>query len=128
MTVTAFLPNEKWEPIFDSELFMKLEDASRCYVDNVKEYSLIAKVETKHYQDIKIYAEKIGYHRVEKCCANCRWCHRKMSGEPKPFLVRKDKFMPEPRHCKEQVVCTNYKIFAKRITDIEKPDFDEARI
>jgi len=49
VTVTALLPNNKWEPIFDSDLFENLDDASRCYCENVKEYSLVAKVETRHY-------------------------------------------------------------------------------
>ena len=128
VTVTALLPNEKWEPIFDSELFIKLDDASRCYFENVKEYSLIAKVETKHYQDIKIYAEKIGYHRVEECCANCRWCHKKMTGQPQEMLVRNDKFMRDPKMIHQRLVCLNYKLFAKRLTDIERPDFDQLRV
>ena len=124
MTVTALLPNGNWDPIFDSKLFERLDDASKCYFENVKEYSLIAKVETKHYQDIRIYAEKIGYHRTEKCCANCRWCHRKMTGEPTRAIVRDDKFMPNPRQIERPLVCLNYKLFAKRITDINRPDFD----
>ena len=72
--MTSLLVDGNWEPIFDSELFLNLDHASRCYEENVREYSMIAKVETRHFQDIKIYAEKIGYHRVEECCANCRWC------------------------------------------------------
>lgn len=128
VSVTALLPTEKWELIFDSELFIKLDDASKCYDENVKEYSLIAKVETKHYQDIKIYAEKIGYHRVEECCANCRWCHKKMTGEPQRAIVRNDKFMRDPKLVHERLVCLNYKLFAKRLTDIEKPDFDALRV
>lgn len=128
VTVTALLPNEKWEPIFDSKLFIKLDDASKCYADNVKEYSLIAKVETQHYQDIMVYAEKIGYHRVEECCANCRWCYRKMSGEPHRMIVRNDKFMRDPKMIHQSLVCLNYKLFAKRLTDIESPDFDQLRV
>ena len=128
VTTTSLLPNGDWEPIFDSELFSKLEDATRCYDDNVKEYSLIAKVETKHYQDIKIYAEKIGYHKVEECCATCRWCHKKMHQEPHEVTIRHDKFMPDPKKHENRLVCTNYKLFAKRLTDIERPDFDALRI
>lgn len=128
VTVTTLLPTDKWEPIFDSELFFALADASKCYADNVREYSLIAKVETQHYQDIKIYAEKIGYHRVEKCCGNCRWCHKQMSKKPDKMTVRNDKFMIDLKPTPPKLICSNYKLFAKRITDVKAPDFDDLRI
>lgn len=128
VTVTALLPTDKWEQIFDSELFQALADATKCYDENVREYSLIAKVESQHYQDIKIYAEKIGYRKVEECCGNCRWCHKKMTGEPDKMIVRNDKFMSDPKLMPPKLVCLNYKLFAKRITDVEAPDFDQLRV
>ena len=129
VTVTSLLVDGNWEPIFDSELFLNLDHASRCYEENVREYSMIAKVETRHFQDIKIYAEKIGYHRVEECCANCRWCQLKKTSKKDKNLVRIDKFMHDPHQVRCQVaVCTNYKLFAKRLPDVEKPDFNMTRI
>lgn len=129
VTVTSLLADGNWEPIFDSKLFLRLEDATRCYDENVREYSLIAKVETRHFQDIRIYAEKIGYHRVEKCCANCRWCQLKKNDFMNRVTFRQDKFMHDPRVDRRQVaVCTNFKLFTKRTTDLDKPDFDCGRI
>lgn len=114
--------------IFDSELLESLAEATRCYDENVREYSLIAKVETKHYQDIKIYAEKIGYHEVEECCANCRWCHKEPHKGPQPTSIRNDKLLRELKSMHQKLVCHNYKLFAKRVNDVERPDFDQTRI
>lgn len=128
VSVTSFMYNNEEQTIFTSDPFVWLKDAEKCYEDNAKQYSMIARVETMHYQDIKIYAEKIGYHHVEKCCSNCRWCKRKhhhggCSPIPSPKIP--DGFHPR-KH--EVLVCTNYKLFTKRLTDIEWPDFDCHRI
>lgn len=53
--------------------FGRLDIATRAYEDNVKKYSLIAQVETSRVDDIKIYADKIGYRPAAECCASCRW-------------------------------------------------------
>jgi hypothetical protein len=44
------------------------------------------------------------------------------------MVVRRDKFHSDIKHLEPCVICTNYKIFAKRITDVEKPDFDVLKI
>lgn len=140
VSTTSFMFNNEERTIFTSEQFASLRDAQKCYENNVKQYSMIARIETKHYEDIEIYADKIGYRRVDECCANCRWC------QPKPFREDKDCSLepvdgfgrrrpdgwPVPRvpghHGRKRVVCTNYKLFAKRLSDIDDPDFDQAKI
>ena len=111
-----------------------MREASKCYDDNVRQYSLIAKVETQHYQDIEIYADKIGYRRVDECCGNCRWCHHKMIGENvvaewnHGWVPHLDRFGRRIGWPHGQLVCLNYKIFAKRLNDINAADFDEFRV
>lgn len=131
VSVTSFMYNNEEQTIFTSDPFVWLKDADLCYEDNLKRYSMIAKVETMHYQDIRIYAEKIGYHHVEKCCSNCRWCMMKHG--PHHHRDVDPYYRPVPpaangpkRH--KVLVCTNYKLFAKRLTDIEKPGFDCLKI
>ena len=51
-----------------------------------------------------------------------------MSGEPHHMLVKNDKFMRDPKMIRQRLVCLNYKLFAKRLIDIERPDFDQLRV
>lgn len=56
--------------------FYDFEQANKCYVDKLHQYELIAKVETKDVQDIQMFADKIGYTQLDKCCATCKWAKK----------------------------------------------------
>lgn len=122
VSTTSFMYNDEERIIFTSELFEKLEDAQACYDENIRRYSMIARVETLHYQDIRIYADKIGYKRIDKCCGNCRWCRMKHIHPHHDHHL--DRRHPHPA----VFVCTNFKLFADRLSDIEKPDYDPTKI
>ena len=72
VVVISYMYDAEGTILVDDE-FDRLDIATRAYEDNVKKYSLIAQVETGRTDDIKIYADKIGYHLTTECCANCRW-------------------------------------------------------
>lgn len=43
----------------------------------VQNYSMLVRAETRDFQDISVYKEKIGYEKIHpKCCATCRFCKR----------------------------------------------------
>lgn len=46
--------------------------AKKDFDKNVAMYSDLVSAETKHWQDISIYAERIGYRKIDPdCCGNC---------------------------------------------------------
>lgn len=99
VVVISYMYDAEGTILVDDE-FGRLDIATRAYEDNVKKYSLIAQVETGRTDDIKIYADKIGYHLTTECCANCRWgCYKN-----------------------KKLVCSNWKQFAKRISDLQCPE------
>ena len=74
-------------------------EANELYEKCVKQYKHLAIAETRHFQDIKIYADKIGYHKIDPdCCKNCKWSK---------MVCR------HSHHCYEEqkFLCTNHKLF-----------------
>ena len=56
------------------ETFNEPSDAYCFYNKCIENYKHIVQVETKDFQDIAIYAEKINYHKIDPdCCANCKY-------------------------------------------------------
>ena len=48
------------------------------YDECVRNYTNLIKAETRDFQDISIYKDKIGYKLTcPKCCATCLWCRRR---------------------------------------------------
>ena len=63
------------------ETFNEPSDAYCFYNKCIENYKHIVQVETKDFQDIAIYAEKINYHKIDPdCCLNCRFCHNDHTG------------------------------------------------
>ena len=62
-------PEEDDPPIKDVKV------ATAIYEQCVKNYSSLVKAETRDFQDIDIYKEKIGYRETcPECCMTCKWC------------------------------------------------------
>lgn len=62
-------PNVDEPPITDINV------ATKIYNDCVQNYTKLVKAETRDFQDIDIYKEKIGYKETQpECCMTCRWC------------------------------------------------------
>jgi hypothetical protein len=81
-----------------NEQYAGYEDAVKAFSKNVNAYTDIVKAETKNWQDISIYADKIGYKTINPdCCANCKY------GE----LSKDGRCM----HERAKLVCTNSKLF-----------------
>lgn len=55
----------------------------------VQRYDSLVRAETKDFNDIDIYADKIGYEKTKpECCAFCRWCRKSRwhCGHGEPML------------------------------------------
>lgn len=69
-------PSKREPPITDYN--KALEIYNLC----VKNYTNIVKAETRDFQDIDVYKDKIDYHMTTaKCCGTCKWCR-----ETPPYL------------------------------------------
>lgn len=54
--------------------------ALNLYNEYVKTYTALIRAETRDFQDITIYKEKIGYKETKPaCCATCQWCRKKVT-------------------------------------------------
>lgn len=87
--------------ILVSKFFEDYRGAIAFFKQNVAIYSDLVKVETRHYQDIEIYKDKIGY-KVADCCATCQWAKKN----------------PDP-HARRRFVCCNEDLFIP-----PKPEFE----
>lgn len=99
------------------EFKQHFNEAYAFYLKCIDEYKYLVIAETRHFQDIKIYADKIDYHMIEPdCCKNCKWSkhvHTRLCPRDEKF------FMPQ----NDKLVCINHKIFeishSIKIRDIE---------
>lgn len=67
-------------------------EAYAFYKKCIDEYKHLALAETRNFQDIEIYADKIKYHIIDpECCKNCKW----------------SKLLCDKRH----LVCMNHHLF-----------------
>ena len=49
-------------------------EAYAHYLKCIELYTHLAIAETRNFQDIRIYADKIEYHLIDpQCCKNCKW-------------------------------------------------------
>lgn len=71
------------------------------FKQNVAIYTDLVKVETRHYQDIEIYRDRIDY-KIADCCASCKWAMKN----------------PDPRS-RKRIVCGNEDLFK-----LPRPDFN----
>lgn len=80
------------------------KEAHDFYLTCISQYKHLAIAETRDFRDIKIYADKIGYHKIDpECCKNCKWSKKVRS------------------HCSkndDKLICTNHRIF--KIMDCQK--------
>ena len=87
--------------ILVSKEFEKFEEADMFYHENIQIYVELCKAETRHYQDIHLYADKINYRPINyKCCENCKWCHKEAN-------CNCHAHHPKPSRCE----CMNDKLF-----------------
>lgn len=99
-------------------------EAYAFYLECVEQYKHLAIAETRSFQDIKIYADKIGYHKIDpECCKNCKWsrkvhehdhhCHCHDGCDPHD----------EHKHDNNKYMCMNHELFriahSKIIHDVE---------
>lgn len=74
-------------------------EAYAFYLKCIDEYKHLALAETRDFQDIEIYADKIGYHKVDpKCCRNCKWSkciqhHKLVCMNNRLFYAARSKFI-----------------------------------
>ena len=65
------------------------EIAYDYYKKCIENYKSLVLAETSHFEDINIYAEKIGYHKIcPECCATCKFSKPtfdRKPGRPAPF-------------------------------------------
>lgn len=55
-----------------SKKFERYSDAQSFYNENVAKYTQLCKAETRHWQDMNLYADHIGYVHA-KCCKYCEF-------------------------------------------------------
>lgn len=69
--------NDEGQPVGNPSRFYSLVDAEKDFGRNVKNYSLLVKAEQRPVDDITVYADKIGYKRIDPdCCLNCEFCNK----------------------------------------------------
>lgn len=102
VNVTGYGPDGETYDLRDEE-FDVYEDAVRHYETAIREYEYIVKTQTKDFQNIQVYAERINYRRIcPNCCATCRY------GMP---TAQESLFDDWRRIYKGKRVCTNSKLF-----------------
>ena len=62
-------------PDVDQPPIKDINIANKIYADCVRNYTALVKAETRDFQDIDVYKERIEYRETcPECCATCRWC------------------------------------------------------
>lgn len=62
-------------PDVDEPPIKDINVANKIYAECVKNYTMLVKAETRDFQDIDVYKERIQYRETcPECCATCRWC------------------------------------------------------
>lgn len=91
------------------ETYATLRFAEIGFAKCVKNYTFLVKAESKPIDNIKIYADKIKYRKIDPdCCMNCLFCRKKYQNET------------EIPYGKYELVCVNAANF--NIFDVFPPD------
>ena len=91
------------------ETYDTLRFAEIGFAKCVKNYTFLVKAESKPIDNIKIYADKIKYRKIDPdCCMNCLFCRKKYQNET------------EIPYGKYELVCVNAANF--NIFDVFPPD------
>ena len=115
VTVLSYCFGEKLDDpiVLLEEDFTDINEAYTRFYGLVKQYRHLINVETKGWQDINMFADKINYHKIDPdCCLNCIWS-REITPENCPATEYK-------KH-KGRLVCMNPKI-SKCLDDFEPYD------
>lgn len=91
--------------------FRNYEDAVKFFSQTVDQLQALAKLDSRDAQDIRIYAEKTGYHRIDPdCCRNCKWA--------KPADKRNCMFKEWRNRLRRKFFCMNSELYSKCMPDL----------
>jgi len=73
--VVSYVDDPEGEVIPNGDEYETLREAEEAFRKTVEEYSLVVKASSAPLDDIEVYADKIGYERIDPdCCFNCEFC------------------------------------------------------
>ena len=122
--VISYAYNRVEGTVIVNDLFAERKPAFEYYNRMVDLYSKLSKAETRNYQDIDIYARKIGYKVIDPDrCANCKYALRNPeSYKPRPHHEHFHYHKPLYRY-----FCMNEKLYVideiENETNCRKPKF-----
>lgn len=91
--------------------FRNYEDAAGFFDLTVDQLQALAKLDSRDAQDIRIYAEKTGYRRIDPdCCRNCKWA--------RPADRRNCMFEEWRGRLRGKFFCMNSELYSKRMPDL----------
>lgn len=95
------------------EVFTNIKAAYDRFYELVAQYRHLINVETRGWQDISVYKDKINYHKIDPdCCRNCIWAKPVTPKVCPPEELRKHK---------GRFVCMNPDL-QKDVSDFERDD------
>lgn len=95
------------------EVFGNIKSAYDKFYEQVEIYRRLIDVETKGWQNIEIYKDKINYRKIDPdCCKNCVWAKLINPKDCPPHELKKHK---------DRFICTNPEI-RKELNDFEPID------
>ena len=103
VTVVSFCCKDEENPIILYEdVFSEFETALKKFNELIEQYRVLLNAETKGWQDITAYSEKINFKKIDPdCCRNCIWA--------KPLPHQQQLFSDWKKH-HTRLVCMNPEI------------------
>jgi len=108
--------------------FDTYEESVRFFEDVKKRLGMLARLDSRDAEDIRIYADKIGYRRIDPdCCRNCKWA--------KPADMRNCMFEEWRGRLRGKFFCMNSELYSEQLPDLDPDegqhddfhDFSESR-
>ena len=91
--------------------FKNYDESIDFFNKTVDQLQMLAKLDSRNAQDIKIYADKTKYHKIDPdCCRNCKWA--------KPADKRNCMFEEWRDELRGKFFCLNSELYSKQLHDL----------